>query len=185
VTFVLLSLLSGQPWAADSLEYLTRGQDTAELRSLTGRAEIWQRVLPRTLDTPISGHGYGVSRLAIGWLGDGDADTGWQADHCHNMVIEVFFSTGLLGLVPFVLMVLYSLRWVVSFPRLCQVFSPRLAAHAACTIVALLATSFSEARLCASMSPFQPLFFFYLVMLDREPCFTKPRRTGTEPVVDV
>jgi hypothetical protein len=169
LSFCLLSVYSNQSWAGDTVDYLKRGQDSEGLASMTGRTQIWNHVLPKISETPILGHGYGVSRLTMGK----PRDAGFQPFNCHNTMLEVLFSTGLVGLIPFTVMLLYSLRWIVRYTRLAKVFSRALALHAACAVGALLAGSLSEARLCVRLTPFQPLFFFYLATLDRERHFLR------------
>ena len=91
-----------------------------------------------------------------------------ESHHCHNTILEAFFSTGLLGLVPFTLMIIYSLKWIVKSSRLSGIFSQPLTLHAACCIAGLLVTSPLESKLAVKLTLFHPLFFFYMVTLDRE-----------------
>lgn len=168
-TFFLLSLSFNQGWATDVNDYLRRGQDKTALTTFTGRTLIWQHVLKKTLESPIIGHGYGISRLTMGELPTSDA----QPSHCHNEVLEVFFNTGLLGLIPFLVMLMYSLKWMINYSRLSSLFSTDLALHAVCVIVMLLVSSMFEARIGGTLNPTQPLFFFYLLTLDREKQFLK------------
>jgi hypothetical protein len=111
---------------------------------------------------------------------------GFQPLHCHNAVLEVFFSTGFLGLFPFMLILAYSLKWIWDYPRLRQVFSTDLAPHAVCSVVILLVSSLSEASLGVRLSPFQPLFFFYLLALDRRIMLSPApivHRRNTRPLI--
>jgi O-antigen ligase len=164
LTFLLLNLSFSQPWATRTVGYLKRGQDKVGLSTLTSRTLIWRHVLPKTLETPIIGHGYGVSRLTMGK----PRYAGFQPLHCHNAMLEVFFSTGLLGLFPFILFLAYSLKWIWDYPRLREVFSTDLTLHAVCSVVILLGSSLSEAILGVRLSPVQPLLFLYLLALDRK-----------------
>ena len=168
-TFAALNVCSSQSWASGMVGYVKRGQDTEQLTSLTGRTVIWNHVLPKTWETPICGHGYGVSRFTMGQ----PRDAGFQPMHCHNALLEVFFSTGFVGLIPFVAMLLYSLKWIVASARLQHVVSKGLALNAAAAVTALLVASLFEARLAVRLSLFEPLFFFYLITLDRERYFHK------------
>jgi O-antigen ligase len=95
----------------------------------------------------------------------------YQPPHAHNEFLEALFATGLLGLIPLVLLFLYSLRWIISFLRLRSVFSSELALHASVVVVMLLVSTFFEARITVRLLPFQPLFFYYLLILDREKQF--------------
>jgi O-antigen ligase len=164
LTFLILNISFSRPWATGTIDYLRRGQTKASLTTLTSRTLIWNHVLPKTLETPIIGHGYGVSRLTMGR----PRNAGFQPLHCHNALLEVFFSTGFLGLFPFMLTLAYSLKWIWDYARLREVFSTDLALHAVCCVVILLGSSFSEAILGVRLSPVQPLFFLYLLALDRK-----------------
>jgi len=166
-TFILLNLYSSQSWAHDMLEYMKRGQDTKQLSSFTGRTAIWNHATSKMWETPILGHGYAVTRFTLGK----PRDAGFQPMHCHNMLLEVFFSTGFAGLLPFLAMLLYNLRWLLGSARRQEAFSKELALNAACSVLAILATSVFESRLAVRLTLFNPLFFFYLVALDRERCF--------------
>jgi O-antigen ligase len=163
-----------QDWARTVTGYLKRGQDPQELRSMTGRTYIWGHILRQSQESPIIGHGYGVSRLTMGQV----PGMSWQPHHCQNEVLEVLFGTGLLGLVPFAAMFLYSLKWIGRFSTLGEVFSEKLAVHGACLMTMLLVSAMFEVRLSGRLSPIQPLFFFYLTTLDREAHF---RRLRIEP----
>jgi O-antigen ligase len=171
-TFFLLSFGFDQAWAKDIVSYARRGQEKAALTTLTGRTLIWQHVVSKSYDSPIAGHGYGVSRLTMGTI----PQARFQPYHCHNELLEVFFTTGLLGLVPFLLIVGYSLKWLKAFSRLRRVLSASFALHAVCSIAIVLAGSMFEARLAGKLSPVQPLFFFYLLTLDREKHFQRLRQ---------
>jgi O-antigen ligase len=171
VSLVLFNLYSSQSWAGDMLGYVKRGQDAKELGSFTGRTAIWEHVAHKMWETPILGHGYAVTRFTMGE----PPNAGFQPMHCHNMMLEVFFSTGFAGLIPFTALILYNLRWVFLGPRLQRSFSRDLALNAACAVVAILITSLFESRLAVRLTLFEPLFFFYLTTLDREHYFHRFR----------
>lgn len=164
VAFSLLLLSFGLRPATDVVDYMRRGQSKEELASFTGRTYIWPHVLQKSFESPIVGHGYGVSRLTMGELPEAD----FQPYHCHNEVLEVFFNTGLVGLIPFFAIFLYSLRWIRNSSRLQRTFSPNLSLHAVCVVVVLVTSSFFVSRVAGKLCPVQPLFFFYLLTLDRE-----------------
>jgi O-antigen ligase len=173
ISLVLFNLYSSQSWAGDMLDYVKRGQDAKELGSFTGRTAIWEHVTNKMWETPILGHGYAVTRFTMGE----PPNAGFQPMHCHNMMLEVFFSTGFVGLIPFSALLLYNLRWVFLGPRLQQPFSRDLALNGACVVVAILLTSLFESRLVVRLTLFEPLFFFYLITLDREQYFRNLRIT--------
>jgi O-antigen ligase len=166
-TFFLLSLCFNQGWANNIVAYARRGQEKAALTTFTGRTLIWKHAFAKSLEAPITGHGYGVSRLTMGQPRHSE----WQPSHCHNEMLEVFFNTGILGLIPLTAMLTYSLAWIVNFSRLRQVFSRDLALHAVSVIVIFLFPCMFEPRLGVRLIPIQPLFFLYLLTLDRKNTF--------------
>jgi hypothetical protein len=168
-TFFLLSLCLNQGWATDIVEYARRGQRQAALTTFTGRTLIWQHTLNKSLESPITGHGYGISRLTMGEV----PNVEWEVAHCHNELLEVFFNTGILGLIPLLAMFTYTLGWLVHFSRLRDVFSRDLALHATCVVVVFLFSCVFEPRLGVRLIPIQPLFLFYLVTLDRKQYFLR------------
>jgi O-antigen ligase len=168
-TFFLLNLCFNQGWATDIVEYARRGQKRAALTTFTGRSLIWQHALDKSLETPITGHGYAVSRLTIGKPPNVD----WGVAHCHNELLEIFFNTGILGLIPALAIFTYSLGWTVRFSALRRAFSTDMALHAACGIVICLFSCLFESRLGGRLLPPQQLFFFYLLVLDRKKDFVQ------------
>lgn len=163
----LLSLCFNQGWANKIIEYARRGQERAALTTFTGRSLIWKHAFAKSLEAPIMGHGYGISRLTVGQ----PANVDWNVAHCHNELLEVFFNTGILGLIPLTAMLTYSLAWIVNFSRLRQVFSRDLALHAVCVVVIFLFSCLFEPRLGVRVMPIQPLFCFFLLTLDRKKHF--------------
>lgn len=70
--------------------------------TLTGRTEMWQRVLENIGREPVLGHGY-----AAFWTTSA-AETiarsiGWEAPHAHNGLLETALDTGLVGVALLVL----------------------------------------------------------------------------------
>jgi O-antigen ligase len=176
--FLLLSFSFDQGWSKSISRYLLRGQSAQELTSFTGRTLIWQYSLEKAVESPIIGHGYGVTRFAIGTLPKVD----YQPPHCHNDFLEVFLATGFLGLIPFLAFYLYGAKWILNYPRLCKVFSSDLALHAACIFAMVSFISLFESNLGGRLSPIQPLFFFYVLILDRESEFSRQlKRSETGP----
>jgi hypothetical protein len=165
----LFSLSLGQSWAGGMTDYMKRGQDARELTSFTGRSFIWKHIANKSKESPIAGHGFGVSRLAMGKV----PGMNWEPPHCHNEALEVFFSMGLLGLIPFIAMVVYNSKWIIDSAGLQHIFSRTLALDAMCFIAFLLVSFMFETRLSGKLSPIQPLFFFYLMALDRTGYFRR------------
>jgi len=168
-TFFLLTVCLNQSWANDIVEYARRGQTRAGLTTFTGRTLIWQHAFGKSLESPIIGHGYGVSRLTMGQPPNSE----WQPSHCHNELLEVFFNTGVLGLIPVLAVFTYSLGWIVGFSGLRRAFSTDLALHAVSVVVIFLFSCLFEPRLGVRLIPIQPLFFFYLLTLDRKKYFLR------------
>jgi O-antigen ligase len=168
VAFFILSLSLETGWSNRIAHYATRGQDKEGLSSFTGRTRIWRHVLRKVPRSPLIGHGYGVSRLTMGSI------PGWdfRPSHCHNEFLEIYFNTGLLGLASFLGMLAYSSRWLLQHTMLQRVFSRDTALHAACTVTMLLLASVFEDRIGSKLSPIQPLFFLYLLALDRADDFS-------------
>lgn len=168
-TFFLLNLCLNQAWANDIVGYVKRGQARPGLTTFTGRTLIWQHTLGKSLESPIIGHGYGVSRLTMGQVPNVD----WDVAHCHNELLEIFFNTGVLGLIPVLAVFAYSLGWIVGFSALRRAFSADLALHAVSVVVIFLFSCLFEPRLGVRLIPIQPLFFFYLLTLDRKKYFLR------------
>jgi O-antigen ligase len=168
-TFFVLNLCLNQGWANDIVGYARRGQARPGLTTFTGRTLIWQHAFKKSFESPIVGHGYGVSRLTMGQVPNVD----WNVAHCHNELLEVFFNTGVLGLIPVLAMFIYSLGWIVNFSALRRAFSTDMALHAVCLVAMLLFSCLLEPKLGVRVFPIQPLFFFYLLTLDRKKHFLR------------
>jgi O-antigen ligase len=84
----------------------------------------------------------------------------------HNDVLEVLFNTGFLGLIPFLFMLIYSLKWMMNYSRLKKKYSADLALHAVCIIFMILVSSLIDIRLSARIDPIFLLFVFYILIID-------------------
>jgi len=166
-------------WSRSLTNYLIRGQSSEDLTSFTGRTLIWQHAYSKALESPIVGQGYGITRFAMGTL---PKMAEYQPPHCHNDFLEVLFSTGLFGFIPYFVFCVYGLRWLIKYARLREIFSENLALHAVCILVMVLFTSIFESNIGNRLTPIQPLFFFYVLILDRESEFSqKSKRSETGP----
>ena len=81
------------------LELISRGGNTTELTSFTGRDQIWPIAWELSLERFWSGWGYGASVLILpsemsGILGP----TANTAPHAHNMFLQLFLSCGVVAL---------------------------------------------------------------------------------------
>ncbi|MFN3193522.1 MAG: O-antigen ligase family protein [Aureliella sp.] len=74
--------------------YAKQGQTSAQLSSLSGRAEMWEKMWKSFTESPIIGHGYFVTtergRIYV-WQEWGN----WTA---HNVVLQTLTTTGVIGL---------------------------------------------------------------------------------------
>jgi O-antigen ligase len=74
--------------------YLMRHESVESLQSLTGRTALWTAVWIESLKTPLQGCGYFVTSqngLLDVWSGPANRTA-------HNLLLQVFASTGLIGL---------------------------------------------------------------------------------------
>jgi O-antigen ligase len=174
VTFLLMMFSVQERWGEPGIQYLRRGQTRQELVTFTGRTLVWKQVLRQVPDSPLTGHGYGVTRFTlkpITWE--------YRAPHCHNEVMETVFATGIVGLIAMAMMLLYSVRWFTSFSILERIFSSNVALHATSVIIMLLVSMFFEARIAVRVLPYQPIFFFYLLVLDRKQQFAGMKKLAS------
>jgi O-antigen ligase len=104
-------LLLGALVVPGSQEWLvaavSRSGSASELSTFTGRTEIWAAVLSLIEQRPLLGHGYASSRevLPAGFQGA----WGWTTASAHNLWLQAWLTTGLVGLV---LLVAGQLAWL-------------------------------------------------------------------------
>jgi O-antigen ligase len=91
----------------------------------------------------------------------------FQPSHCHNEFLESLFSMGVIGFTGLVMMFLYNLKWVTHFSFLQRAYPKSIALHGVAVIVIFLVSSMFETRITEKLRPLQPLFFYYLLLLDR------------------
>lgn len=72
---------------ATRLDMLSKSGDASELTSATGRNVIWAKTIELIGDRPLFGYGAATSKF---WLKE-------YSMHTHNMVLNIAFSTGVLG----------------------------------------------------------------------------------------
>lgn len=97
LSILAVGLLLVSPEFADTVtSTFTRGHSEENIKSLDGRMTIWMSALEGFQQSPFLGSGYATYPMQI--KGGG---------HFHNMFIELAVTTGLLGLVPIV--ILFSL----------------------------------------------------------------------------
>lgn len=108
LAFVQLSLgilISLHEFLVPALEAL--GKDA----TLTGRVPLWELVDPEITDRWMLGYGYQTFWTTTNpqatqiWL-----KLGWAAPHAHNGYRDFLLSFGVVGMIPFVLMLLHAIR---------------------------------------------------------------------------
>lgn len=82
------------------LDHLSRGQDSDELASMTGRDRAWTNSLLAFEGSPLFGFGFQADRFLIG-------------EHVHNTYMYALLSGGLIGLIFFALGMIWT--WVMYF----------------------------------------------------------------------
>ncbi|MDL1958263.1 MAG: O-antigen ligase family protein [Deltaproteobacteria bacterium] len=167
VVFAILALSLELPGATTAFNIFNRGQDIDTIMSLTKRTEIWSYAFRKVFDEPASlffGHGYGISRLV---LNEGSGGPDFYISHLHNSFIEIFFSLGLFGIVTFLALVIYSIKWLTQFNQLHKDLSTEFTLRAVSIVSMILLNSFMEITLASKIDPVMLLYFFYLVALDR------------------
>jgi len=173
VLFLTIGWLWRVPLIAGGLDLVNRGEDSDTMMSVTGRTDVWPYALKRILDGPISivfGHGYGASRSV---LNENNSNASFFAYHAHNTFLEVLLSTGVLGALPFIVLVVYSLTWLVRFSWLLQSFSLGFALRAATVVSAILNSTMTESELAIKIGPALVIYLFYVLSLDRQPAFLR------------
>ena len=166
-----LAWLMGLPMAADAVDFVNRSQDSASILSVTGRTEIWPDAIEKIFNGPRSialGYGYGVSRFVLN-----NGTRTFFAYHAHNTFLEVVLGAGLLGALPFFVLMGYSLRWLARFSELCLTFSAGFALRAIAVIVAILSSTLTEADLATKIGPILIVYMFYVLSLDRHAAFLR------------
>ncbi len=92
-----------------SLQYLLRGQDTALVTTLSGRTEGWEAAWESFQESPIVGRGF-ASFARANILGT----TGMSS--LHGAIFDVLVGTGLLGLIPWAVAIVWTFVRLLSLP---------------------------------------------------------------------
>ena len=80
------------------LKTISRSGTVGEITSLTGRTEIWYAALKLAQSQPWMGYGYGSSVFV---LPAHTEDVGFATSHAHNLFLQLFLTTGGIGLALF------------------------------------------------------------------------------------
>jgi O-antigen ligase len=179
VLLVTIGLLWRVPLITGTLDLVNRGEDSDTMMSVTGRTDVWPYAVKRILEGPTStvfGHGYGTSKSV---LNENNSTASFFAYHAHNTFLEVLLSTGVLGALPFLLLVVYSLTWLVRFSWLLESFSLGFALRAATVVSAILNSTMTESELAIKIGPVLVVYLFYVLSLDRQAAFLRaPQLSG-------
>lgn len=91
VCFIVLGVLLKVPM----VQYLFSYQENDSALHLTGRVDLWKESLPVIRQNFLIGKGYVSSKFSSITLDD----VGWDAGHMHNVVLEVLYNNGIIGLI--------------------------------------------------------------------------------------
>lgn len=87
---VVLTILQSPAMLSDQVsEYVMRGQNEVEFRSMTGRTRAYEEGLAAFRHAPLLGRGQLADRLIIG-------------EHVHNSYLQALLNAGILGSIPYV-----------------------------------------------------------------------------------
>jgi len=82
------------------LKMASRSGDVGEITSFTGRTQIWHAVIQLASEEPWTGYGYASSVFV---LPQHEGAVGFSTSHAHNIILQLFLTTGLIGVFLFVL----------------------------------------------------------------------------------
>lgn len=86
------------------LKMVSRSGDVGEITSFTGRTEIWHAVLKLAAAEPWMGYGYASSVFV---LPQHASEVGFATSHAHNLILQLLLTTGVIGVILFVLSVIF------------------------------------------------------------------------------
>jgi O-antigen ligase len=123
---MLFATASGR-FAFDSdalINIISRSGDREELRTFTGRTEIWEYAWNKCLQSPLFGYGYGTSRFVL--QEDPNYPLTFQANHAHNLYLNMALTAGLPGALLLIVMIAHlaiqNLRFSCSVPSIALAF---------------------------------------------------------------
>ncbi len=93
---------------------LSRSGNIEELKNFTGRTEIWEYVWELCFESPMLGCGYGAARFAL--HEDPSYPFDFQANHAHNLLLNVVLSLGFPGALLLAAMIVHQLVAVLRRP---------------------------------------------------------------------
>ncbi len=102
-----VALLIGLVFNEAVLSYLTRGEPTGSLQTLTGRTVIWEGAWQSFMQRPLTGNGFGVGGRYLFVSVFAGAGEDWSS--AHNGLLELLTGVGLLGFAPWIVSVLWTI----------------------------------------------------------------------------
>jgi O-antigen ligase len=109
------AVLVAYPQAVETLVALiARSGRVEQVTTFTGRTEIWRFVVSAIEQAPVLGYGFASTRELIpaGYAGP----YGWTTTSAHNLWLQVWVTTGIVGLAMILVVVIGSLRRLVVSP---------------------------------------------------------------------
>jgi O-antigen ligase len=106
----------------DLLLKFSRNGSIEEILTFTGRTDIWLAVWNEAILSPIWGYGYASTKLLLPQIFE--TDWGWSTVTAHSMFFQLFFTTGMVGVILFstALYIFYKLCRILNNVLLNYVF---------------------------------------------------------------
>jgi len=118
---IVLALLMSDASFADLARAISRTGSVTEVTSMTGRTQIWAFAWEQIKESPLFGYGNASTKYYLPlkfhtfW--------GWTTTHFHNMWLQIWFTTGLIGVLLLLSIFLAQLAyWVRTRDALSLVF---------------------------------------------------------------
>lgn len=115
MTCFALVLYLSPSFRFDVFQLISRTGKISEVTTFTGRTDIWAFVLDKIREAPLIGYGFGSTRevIAENYFGS----WGWTTTSAHNLWLQAWITTGLIGLAPLIAGQIGSLREFVIAPN--------------------------------------------------------------------
>jgi O-antigen ligase len=177
----ILGLSFNIDFIVESFNIINRNQDSVQLSSISGRTDIWQLVIYHIKSRPflkiLFGSGYGVSRLILNE--DLNVALIFYVYHCHNAFLEHLFSMGILGVITYIILIFYNIKWLRNFKSLQELFSEEFTLHAIVIVSIFFLMSITEVPIGGKINPNIILYLFYTLALDKSKyLFSKKKNIG-------
>jgi O-antigen ligase len=110
VTSVILFMFTSAGFLTE--QYLRRGQTDEQVNDLSGRVDYWEAGWQQLRKHPYTGLGAYTARFTVlAKIGEGDTSS------IHNAYMEVILGLGPIGLIPILVAILGTWRWLLRFLR--------------------------------------------------------------------